>query len=414
MKKVFFEKYSTYLQSILYESILYVMKCIYIALCLFIVSCASNTIVTELESSYIENEKKPLHSPRQSPLLLTFAGDIMAHNVNYNMKDYSLIYEDVEDLLHADDISFANFEAPVNDALPNESYPTFNVNSPYALAAIKGGFDAFSLSNNHTNDQGLIGIKSSKAFFDSQRSNGVYSAGIKKTEELSYDVITTQGWTVLFVAITEIVNSREHLDTFDVYSPTKKRREELKNDLLKLQSNNPHDIFVLSVHVADPEYDIRVSENRREWFYELLASGVDIVWGNHPHVTKEWELIKSDKGDKLIMYSIGNTISGQNYHPNYEDPLHPFEDTGTSIFLHLDVREQGNKSTHFEGTEVGDVILSMSIDTTIIVTHKDENKNMLIKKLTPEFISQQNKQNRDYYRVRLQDMEKITGKTIWQ
>lgn len=30
------------------------------------------------------------------PLALTFAGDLMAHTVNFNMNEYDLIYKDVE------------------------------------------------------------------------------------------------------------------------------------------------------------------------------------------------------------------------------------------------------------------------------------------------------------------------------
>ena len=41
-----------------------------------------------------------------SSLLLTFAGDLMAHTVNFNMKEYDLIYKDVEKILHDDDLSF--------------------------------------------------------------------------------------------------------------------------------------------------------------------------------------------------------------------------------------------------------------------------------------------------------------------
>ncbi len=388
------------------------MKFLCIILCLFFVSCASVPITIGSEIN-VEMQNPSQNPPRQNPLLLTFAGDIMAHNVNYEMKDYSLIYDDVRELLQSDDISFANFEVPVNDDLPNESYPTFNVHSDYAIAAIEGGFDAFSLANNHTNDQGLQGILSTRKFFQGMRSKGVYSAGIKTENELSYDIIETQGWTILFAAITEIVNLYNHVDTFDVYLPTEKRRLDLKNDIIALQKAHPHDIFVLSVHVADPEYDIRVSENRREWFHELLASGVDIVWGNHPHVTKEWELIKSDLGDKLIMYSIGNTISGQNFYPSYEEPLHRYEDTGTSIFMHVNVKDKQAGSV-FSSKEVGDVVLHLSLNTTIIATHKDNKNNMIIKKLNDEFIETQSKKNADYYKVRLLDMENITGKTIWQ
>ncbi len=381
------------------------MNVVYLLLCFFIVSC-STTVPTVINEVLVPEVSTPIvETETQKSLNLTFAGDIMAHTVNYQMNNYNLIYNDITPLLHADDVSFANFETPVVDTLPYESYPTFNVQSEYALAAINGGFDAFSLANNHTNDQGIEGIISTKAFFDSVRPNGVYSAGIKSDDNLSYDIINVKDYKILFVAITEIVNLYAQVDAFDVYSPSEKRRSDLKNDIVALQNEQEHDIFVLSVHTQDPEYDTSVSENRRKWFYELLDAGVDIVWGNHPHVTKEWELIKSDKGDKIIMYSIGNTISGQNYILNYENPLAPRENTGTSIFMQVSIQNKNTSS---------DVVLQMNANPVIITSYRDEQNNVTIKQLTEEFISTLNEKNRDYYTVRLQDMEQITGTTTWQ
>ncbi|HOF86307.1 MAG TPA: CapA family protein, partial [Treponemataceae bacterium] len=51
--------------------------------------------------------------PTPEPLVLTFAGDIMAHDVNYSMRDYDRIYHDLSPLLHSDDLSFVNLETPV-------------------------------------------------------------------------------------------------------------------------------------------------------------------------------------------------------------------------------------------------------------------------------------------------------------
>ena len=364
-------------------------------------SCASNKQIIEETIQIppaVPVDPEPI-APIQKSLNLTFAGDIMAHNVNFNMKNYDIIYDDVRELLQADDVSFANLEVPVCDDLPYETYPTFNIQSPYAMAAINGGFDAFSLANNHTNDQGLKGITSTLEFFESVRDLHVWNAGIKKDDTLSYDVIETEDWTILFASITEIVNAYNNIKAFDYYSFTEKGKNQLKEELLAIQAENPHDIFVLSVYVAEPEYDTTITDERREWFYELLDCGVDIVWGNHPHVTKEWELVKTTQGDKLIMYSIGNTISGQNYWPAYDTPLHKYEDTGTSVLLQTEIKNKNNK-------------LHIDLSHYYIATHKDEYNNMLIKKLTPEFIAEQSEKNKKYYTVRLEDMQQFQGKVI--
>lgn len=407
------------------------IKIIYLLFCFLIISC--NTVSKVPDPVEVQDFVTPITPIIPQPdviqtLKLTFAGDIMAHNVNYRMVDYNLIYADIKEILYADDLSFANFEIPVCDELPYETYPTFNVQSPYALAAIDGGFDVFSLANNHTNDQGLQGIESSADFFGSVRSRGVYSAGIKSDSGISYEVIETQGWTILFAAITEFANSNNNIDKFDIYPFTTKGKAALTQEIVALQEQEAHDLFILSIHVADTEYDRSISDARREWFYALLDLGVDIVWGNHPHVTKEWELVKSADGsemDKLIIYSIGNTISGQNYTFNYEDPGHDYEYTGTSVLLQVDLTKKtvspstaqknaGENELKTVAENPPALSIDMDLEHKIIVTHVDENRNVIIKRLTSDFISTQGKKKADYYTERLQLMQKINGTTIWQ
>ena len=45
-----------------------------------------------------KNTRSELSAPKKKPLNLSFAGDIMAHNVNFRMKNYALIYEDIAPL----------------------------------------------------------------------------------------------------------------------------------------------------------------------------------------------------------------------------------------------------------------------------------------------------------------------------
>ena len=94
-------------------------------------SCASNKQIIEETIQIppaVPVDPEPI-TPIQKSLNLTFAGDIMAHNVNFNMKNYDIIYDDVRELLQADDVSFANLEVPVCDDLPYETYPMKNSKS---------------------------------------------------------------------------------------------------------------------------------------------------------------------------------------------------------------------------------------------------------------------------------------------
>jgi poly-gamma-glutamate synthesis protein (capsule biosynthesis protein) len=98
-----------------------------------------------------------LASPKEK-LTLSFLGDTMAHDVNFRIKDFSVVYEGIKDILLADDLTFSNLEIPVDEKIPYKTYPQFNVHREYVQAVIDAGIDVFPLANNHSLDQSIEGI----------------------------------------------------------------------------------------------------------------------------------------------------------------------------------------------------------------------------------------------------------------
>lgn len=347
-----------------------------------------------------------------STLSLTFAGDIMAHTNVTRMKDFSLIYEDILDITQKDDLTFTNLETPVMNNKDYENYPNFNVKDEYPKAAIKAGFDVFSLANNHTNDQGLEGIKSTRNFFEKYNSSvpeneKVYYAGIKQNsgEDFTYQIIEKNGFKILFMAFTEIYNSLSYRSWFDTQGTTKKNRQHLLEKITKFSKEFSPDIFILSIHCSEPEYIRTVTNTRKNFYHELLEAGVDIVWANHPHVTQEWEVVKSDKTPyktKFIMYSVGNTISGQRYRRNYVNPEASREYTGDSYLFQIKFVKTKN------------IVYSENINSILITNHTDWNGNTYIKIFNQDFIDSVKSPDKEYYQKRFELMNKIQGTTIWQ
>ena len=107
-----------------------------------------STITEEHTSDQEQPEIKDTNT-----ISLLFAGDIMAHSVNYVISDYPKIWRDVKYMIEPCDLAFANIEAPIDDTQKPQSYPNFNMPQAYIEAAVDAGFDVFSLCNNHTNDQ---------------------------------------------------------------------------------------------------------------------------------------------------------------------------------------------------------------------------------------------------------------------
>ena len=370
--------------------------------------CATNTNVVIDYDSLLKVEK---NIPQE--ITLTFTGDLMAHTNVTRMKDFSIIYEDILDIMKNDDLTFTNLETPVVNNLDYENFPNFNVKNPFPLAAINAGIEVFSLTNNHTNDQGLEGIKSTRKFFEDynnsqvDESKKVYFAGIKEKSggDFTYQVIEKNGFKIIFMAFTEIFNTPSYRSWFDTQGTTDENRKNLYKKITSLKKEHSADIFVLSVHCEEPEYVRTVTKKRKDFYHKLLDAGVDILWANHPHVTQEWEVVKSDKTPyktKYIMYSVGNFVSGQRYRRNYQDPESAREYTGDSFLFQIKF-VKNNK-----------IIYSDTINPILITNHTDYYGNTMIKILNQDFIDSLKAQDKKYYQKRLELMNQIEGKTIWQ
>lgn len=358
-----------------------------------------------------EQDSQTVESPLPSRLVLTFGGDIMAHIENFRMADYRLIYKDIETIIQNDDLTFANLETPVHGGRPYESYPTFNVQPPYAQAAIDAGFDVFSLANNHTNDQGYEGMVRTLEFFTSKEAEGVHSAGIKPEghQGLTHRLIEKDGWRVLFVAFTEILNSFADYQKLDYVAPAAARRKELAQELAQLRQDNPCDLFVVSLHTCEDEYVHEITQVRRDFYRLLLDNGVDIVWANHPHLAKEWEVFTAEGADfptAMAMYALGNTISGQRRDPQFTKPETNRDYTGDGYLVQVTFEKDGADQP-FRMVEV---------TPHLITTYIDGDNNYLIRRLTDEFIqelrSQDNQKWADYLAARKTLMERIGRKDV--
>ena len=366
---------------------------------------------------------------QKQPLVVTFAGDLMAHTVNFNMDNYAAIYTGVQDILLSDDISFVNVETPVCDALPLSSYPSFNVHTAYLRAAFTGGFDVFSFANNHTNDKNVRGINGTLAAVQTlQAEQQAYreheqSALTEKRPLLAYSGLKTRmqesfavtkipykNWNILFCAVTELLNSYDSSKERLYYSPpTAEGRKALCTFIEDARKRNPCDLFILSLHLNEPEYVRTVSAEKKEWFKQLGESGVDIIWAHHPHVMQEWETItverppvlsataavpeyggKSDPvqstaASVFCMYSMGNFISGQRWQVHYENPAYYREYTGDAVMLQAECRVS-NKGVSF------------SISPILITQYN--NPCPVVRVFTPEWIESLEEKEKEYFKKR--------------
>jgi hypothetical protein len=319
-------------------------------------------------------EPPPPPGPSRAPLEMTFAGDIMAHDVNYNRPPFSNIYEGVRHYLEEDDLSFGNLEFAVVPDWPVSTYPVFNVHPSYVHAAIDGGFDVFSVANNHITDLGEFGVKQTRQTISdiavdigTKRGSPTYFSGLRESPDGSFATveITKKGWRIGFTAVTLFLNTYGGSEYVQLVPYRNDEDRELFLNHLKTIAPS-FDLFIVSLH-GGTEYAIAPDPEQLEFFKEILRSGAHIVWAHHPHVVQPWYLFRDGTYDKLILASCGNFISGQTWHIEPEKPDPSRVRTGESALFQV------------TATETEEDELDLTVTAVLFANYRDPEKGMVVR-----------------------------------
>ncbi len=326
----------------------------------------------------------------------TFLGDIMAHDVNYRMKNYNLIYEDVKDLLLTDDLTFGNLEFPIAADLPYSTYPRFNAHPEYVEAAIRAGIDVFSLANNHSCDQdseGVLKTLDAMTRLRTRYGRNIYFSGIQEHPDLGIrpETIFHGGIKIGFLAVTQFLNvpqEKPYINLVD-YNDEKQTADFLA---LVRRVSAEYNLFIISFH-GGVEYATQPDPGKAAFFKALIDAGADIVYGHHPHVLQPFEIINKNGMNKLIIYSMGNFISGQTWHVNPQKPHSVWANTGDSMLLRVSIQIINGRA-HVS-----------RIDPVLISNYIKPNKDIVVRKLEPLAGQTLSGAWTRYYRVRLEVMK---------
>ncbi len=241
-------------------------------------------------------------------LRLVFAGDLMAHDINYRTENYREIYQGVKRYIAWGDYAFVNLEFPIIEDQAYSSYPRFNVKREYVEAAIGAGFNRFSLANNHSCDYGEAGIRATRRSQEILEARyPVLFSGLRERKggELKPVEWYWRNSRIGFLAITEFLNDYRGSSWVNrCFYHNESKKEELLRQVAVFASK--YDLFILSFH-GGVEYARQPLPAKRAFFSDLLGLGVDVIWAHHPHVLQPWAV--TDRG--AIIFSAGNFVSGQ-------------------------------------------------------------------------------------------------------
>ncbi len=222
--------------------------------------------------------------------------------------DFASIYEYVADVIKSADLAYVNVETMIGGSQgPISGYPTFNTPEKAGFTLCDLGFDVFNLAHNHMldsyNDKYLINCN--KFFEDLGKTTIGYYKNKAETDNIK--IVEVNGVKIAFLAYTFSTNgislpagSETYIPYFDEALIAKQVR------LAKEQA----DVIIASCHWGNEDTYVPNSHQKKYADY-LVSQNVDVILGMHPHVIQpmEWRS-RPDGGKSLLVYSLGNFISG--------------------------------------------------------------------------------------------------------
>ncbi|MCH5319415.1 MAG: CapA family protein [Paramuribaculum sp.] len=245
---------------------------------------------------------------------ISFVGDAMQHQSQLDAAlasggsttyDYSSYFKEIEPIVKAADYAVVNLECPLGGK-GYTGYPQFCAPDSYAKALQDAGFDLALTANNHILDRREAGLKRTLAVLDEMNFPhvGCY-ANASERDSLAQFITNINGFNVAFLNYTYSTNGIPCPPTVAVdYLNLNK----MKNDIDNVRKKGA-EIVIVCPHWG-LEYKLLPEQAERKMAHALIEHGADIVMGGHPHVIQPMELRRDSTRNSLIVYSLGNFISG--------------------------------------------------------------------------------------------------------
>lgn len=277
-------------------------------------ACGSNTGNTPATNDNAANDTvMTTQSQAADSVTFAFGGDTMMGTTfpddsrgSYLPANPDALFKNVKEVLEGADFTALNLEGVLLDkgGTPKpgsdpKTWFVFRMPRKYASLLTDVGVDAVSVANNHVNDLGPSGLKSTMATLDSLQ---IAYAGIEGKCEST--IVERAGRRIGFAAFGFSKGTTNLNDLKKVRS--------VVADLAKRA-----DIVVVSFHHGEEgqshthqPYKTEVGfgqprGNGREFARAAIDAGADIVFGHGPHVTRAVDMYK----DRIIFYSLGNFVT---------------------------------------------------------------------------------------------------------
>ena len=280
-------------------------------------------------------------------------GDLITHQVQLDSArqadgsyDFHPQYARVAGALADADYTIANLETTIGrkDNRAYSGFPNFNTPDSLLDTLKDAGVDFLTLANNHILDRGFEGMTLT---VDNVARRGFDYAGANRTpEEKARAVVVDAGGVRLgMLCYTEMTNGmpkKKDNSPARQYGVNYMADADFEADVRRLREAGAE--VVVALPHWGVEYRREPTERMQNDAQRLVAAGVDVVLGSHPHMVQPvtWVEAVTDSGETrrgLVAYSLGNFISNQGKR---------YTDSGILLDFTLRERETGG----FDVTDV--------------------------------------------------------------
>lgn len=325
---------------------------IVVTMIVFIIYTMTDFSTSEPTSSFdgnLSKETKPkndIPEPEEhiDELSMVFTGDIMCHNTQFKdaysngTYDFKYVFDDIKDYISTPTLAIGNLETTFAGGTKEYTgYPMFN--SPPELATnLKDiGFDILTTCNNHSMDTGYKGVENTLNVLDGL---GIKHTGTSRSEaEQNTILYHTEGdLKIAFLAYTYGTNGIA-IPSDKSYAINLINKDFILKQINQAKSEGANAI-IACMHWG-VEYNTSHTPEQLDLSNFLFENGVDIIVGNHPHVSEPWEsrqITTADGKQKnvFLVYSLGNLMSGQTQ-----------TNTQTSALLNIEI-SKSNKNEYID------------------------------------------------------------------
>ena len=237
------------------------------------------------------------------PLKIVFTGDVLLdRGVDNTIERIGVealfdgvrsVFDDADEVVINLECPLANRETPVN-----KKY-IFRADTSYASQLRRAGVTIANMANNHTMDQGMMGLESTA---EALQNAGIETLGYG--ESIKPLVLHKKGIDVaLFGSCTLPIENWVYGKGISQASIS-----DLCSAIADYRKTNRKAKIIIILHWGT-EMQTTPSPRQQIEAQQLIAAGADAIIGHHPHVVQPARQI----GGRTVWFSLGNFVFDQHY-----------------------------------------------------------------------------------------------------